>query len=137
MLGVRFSRVVLVEMAEFSIFRCFGAKLAIVDRVSIDVVTLEGLCGFETVADVVVDEKTVIFCKISPEVALVVPNFVFLPFPGIARDCDDERRLHKSWDCFIGVEGVVDNRICRIELISGGFGAGEGAGGENDCLRSF
>ena len=38
---------------------------------------------------------------------------------------------------FIGAGGTVYDETGCIELISGGFGAGEGAGGENGCWLSF
>lgn len=77
-LGGRGFGVVLVEMDDFPIFSCFWAKLAILDRVSMAAVVVDGAIASVEVTDGVGAKKMVIFGEIS----LVEPIFgFFLPFP--------------------------------------------------------
>ena len=82
---------------------------------------------YKEVADGIGEEKTVISSEILLVVSLVVPNFVFFPFLGSARDHDMATRVGES------ISRCWDDEIGCFEPISGGFGAGKGVGGENGC----
>jgi hypothetical protein len=68
-------------MCNFSGFSSFWAKLAVIDRVSKAVVTVNGASGFGEVADSVDEEKTAIFGEFSH-------IFEFFLLPESTRDCD-------------------------------------------------
>jgi len=75
-------------MVEFSRLSSFWAISAIVDRVSQDVVVVEGVGGLGEVTDGVGDEKLVFSFEISLVIALVVPIFVFFLLSVSAGDCN-------------------------------------------------
>jgi hypothetical protein len=82
-----------VGMVNFSTFWCFWVKSAIVNCVLRAAMMVDGVDEFETVANAVGDEKTVLHCKFSLIIALVVLIFVFFLFPESAGDCDVAMRV--------------------------------------------
>lgn len=77
-----------MEIDSFSIFSCFWAKLAVLDRVSRAVVTVDGAGEFETVADDVGDAEMANFWDISLVLAPVVSIIAFFLLSESAIDCD-------------------------------------------------
>ena len=104
------------KMDGFSSFSSFQVKLTVVGRVLSAIVVVEDSTGFRIAIEGVDEEKTVIFGGFSS----------FFCFKG-AGDCSMigwvGGPILRSWDVEIGC----------VEPISGGFGAEEGAGGENGC----
>lgn len=84
---------------------------------------VEGIFESEEVTDGVGDKKTVVF----GDFPLVEQVFGFLLFPEISRTCEVATQLGGL------ISSCCDDKRGCVEPISGGFGAGEGSGGENGC----
>lgn len=91
--GVGVFEVIWEEMGEFSIFSIFWAKSIIFDRVSRDMVAVEGADESKMVADDVGDEIKVLSSENSLIIALVVSDIVFFLFLKSAGDCDVPMRV--------------------------------------------